>query len=288
MGSGSSRYFQDYVVPELRTERTGDCRAVYEAAAEIAQLLGWSAYDAGHQAVAARYFTLGLRLADEATDQLMGARLLANLSHQYNSIGNYTQALTMARAAQAALRGCGTASVETMCVMMEARALANLRDERAAVRAISHAERLFDRTAGDEPSWIRYYDAAELSGDIAHAFRDLGSAPRSSEFTRRALTHKTPRRTRLFIHLVHADNALKCGEIEEAAHFATTALRGAGDLQSQRFLRYLQEFCRNIPDFRHRALAEFTDIVGDSYPKFLREREPQKPTQLSVNPSRRV
>ncbi|WP_328388550.1 hypothetical protein [Nocardia sp. NBC_00416] len=266
-----THYFQNSVTPELRAERAGDSRrAVYGAAAEVAQLLGWSAYDAGHQSVAARYFTLGLRLADEAADQLMGARLLANLSHQYNAIGKYPQALTMARAAQAALRGRGTASVETMCVMMEARALANLRDERAAVRAIGHAERLFDRRTGDEPDWIGYYDAAELCGDIAHAFRDLGVAARSREFTQRALTPTTPRRTRVFIQLVNADVALKCGEIEEAAYLATGALHSGGALQSQRYLRYLQEFARSVPDLGDPAMVEFTEILGDRYPKLLR------------------
>ncbi|MFI5714261.1 hypothetical protein [Nocardia sp. NPDC051750] len=270
-------YFQNSVIPELRAERVGDRRrAVYGAGAEVAQLLGWSAYDAGHQPVAARYFTLGLRLADEASDQLMGARLLANLSHQYNSIGNYPQALTMARAAQAALRGRGTASVETLCVMMEARALANLRDERAASQAIGHAERLFDRRSDDEPDWIGYYDAAELSGDIAHAFRDLGVATRSREYTQRALTPTTPRRTRAFIQLVDAGSALKCGDIEEAASLATGALGSGGGLQSQRYLRYLQGFCRSVPDLRHPAMAEFTDIVSARYPKLLRPGEARR------------
>lgn len=266
-----THYFRNSVIPELRAERAGDRRpVVYGAAAEVAQLLGWSAYDVGHQSVAARYFTLGLRLADEASDQLMGARLLANLSHQYNSVGNYPQALTMARAAQAALRGRGTPSVEAMCIMMEARALASLRDERAASRAIGHAERLFDRRGDDEPDWIGYYDAAELSGDIAHAFRDLGIAARSREYTQRALTPRTPRRTRAFIQLVDADCALKCGDIEEAASFAAGALDSGSDLQSQRYLRYLRGFCRSVPDSGHPAIAEFTATVRDRYPKILR------------------
>lgn len=266
-------FFQSSVVPELRADRASDQhRAVCGAAAEVAQLLGWSAYDAGQQSTAARYFTLGLRLADEATDRLMGARLLANLSHQCNSIGNYSQALTTARAAQAALRGCGTASVETMCVMMEARALASLRDERQAVRVISHAERLFDRRTDDEPNWIGYYDAAELSGDIAHAFRDLGIATRSREFTQAALTPTTPRRTRAFIQLVDADAALKCGEIEEAAYLATRALRSGDRLRSRRYLRYLWTFSRSVPETGNPAMAEFIDTLNDRFPKLRRSR----------------
>ncbi|MGW5384157.1 hypothetical protein [Nocardia sp. NPDC003963] len=255
-------YFRHSVVPELRVHRPdGQRRAVFGAAAEVAQLLGWSAYDAGRQAVATRYFTLGLRLADEACDQLMGARLLANLSHQYNALGKYHQALTVSRAAQAALRGRGTNRVETMCVMMEVRALANMRDERGAALAISHAESLFDRSADDEPAWISYYDAAEFSGDLAHAFRDLGAVKRSREFAGTALTPATPRRTRAFIQIVDAEAALKAGDIEEAAHLATAALCGVGALQSQRYLQYLDSFSAKVPDLDHPAMAEFASAL---------------------------
>lgn len=265
-------YFRLSVVPELRVARPSALRrAVFAAAAEVAQLLGWSAYDAGHQAVAARYFTLGLRLADEAADHLMGARLLANLSHQYNSLGKFPQALTAARAAQAALRGHGTPSVETMCVMMEARALASVRDERGATLAIDHAERLFKRRAGNEPAWISYYDAAELAGDSAHAFRDLGAAAQTREFAEAALTASTPRRTRAFIQLVSADAALACGELEQAAALAVEALESGSDLRSQRYLRYLESFARAVPDLRHPVLARFTDIVSDRHPDLFGE-----------------
>lgn len=262
-------FFQESVIPELRVDRPDNQRrAVYAAAAEVTQLLGWSAYDAGRQAVAARYFTLGLRLADEAADRPMGARLLANLSHQYNALGDFRQALTTARAAQAALRGCGATRVETMCVMMEARALAGLRDGRGAAQAVSQAERLFGRSSNEEPAWISYYDAAELSGDIAHAFRDLGREKRAREFARAALTTTTPRRTRVFIKLLDAHAALNHGEMEEATHLATGALRIGKGLKSKRYLHYLRTFTRSIPDLGHPTVAEFTQTLVRQHPEF--------------------
>ncbi len=274
-------YFRGDVVPELRIDRPAAQRcAVYSAAAEVTQLLGWAAYDSGHHSVAMRYFTLGLRLADEAADHLMGARLLANLSHEFNSLGNYSQALTAARAAQAALRGRGTAAVETMCLMMEARALANLHDERGAALAISHAERIFERSTGSEPEWIGYYDAAELSGDIAHAFRDLGIPARTREFTQTALGPTTPRRTRAFIQLVAADATLASGEVEEAAQLATSALRSGSELQSRRYLQYVQAFCRAVPDLTHPAMAEFMDMVTTRYPRLLRPVDGSKRVRI--------
>ncbi|WP_157224269.1 hypothetical protein [Nocardia paucivorans] len=257
------------VIPELRVDRPDSRRqAVYAAAAEVTQLLGWSAYDLGRQAVAARYFTLGLRLADEASDRPLGARLLANLSHQYNALGDFRQALTTARAARVALRGCGAPRVETMCVMMEARALAGLRDGRGTVQAINQAERLFGCSSPEEPSWISYYDAAELSGDIAHAFRDLGEEKRAREFARAALTTTTPRRTRVFIKLLDAHAALQHGEMEEAAHLATGALRIGKGLKSKRYLHYLRTFARSLPEPGHPTMAEFTHTLIRQHPDF--------------------
>ena len=55
-------YFRSEIVPLLR-ERHPDPirREIFGAAAEVAQLLGWSAYDAGRHGAAQRYFMQGLR-----------------------------------------------------------------------------------------------------------------------------------------------------------------------------------------------------------------------------------
>ncbi|MBF6397849.1 hypothetical protein IU438_18835 [Nocardia cyriacigeorgica] len=263
-------YFHANVIPVLRAASTGRTgRDVYAAAAEVAQLLGWSAYDAGSHAVAARYFSLGLRLADEAHNQMLGARLLANLSHQSNFIGNPSQALEFARAAQAALRGRGAPKVETMCVMMEARALASLGDRRGASAAIIHAERVFERRAVDEPEWIGYYDAAELAGDIAHAFRDLAAPAEAGEFARAALTPTTPRRTRAFIQLVAAEVALAAEDLDQAAHIATSALHSGDGLSSHRYVSYLQKFTTSVPNMGDPELAEFVDLLATRHPQLI-------------------
>ncbi|WP_195012739.1 helix-turn-helix domain-containing protein [Nocardia cyriacigeorgica] len=266
-------YFHANVIPELRSASADMRGDVYAAAAEVAQLLGWSAYDAGSHAVAARYFSLGLRLADEAHDQMLGARLLANLSHQSNFIGNHSQALEFARAAQAALRGRGAPKVETMCVMMEARALASLGDRRGASAAVIHAERVFERRSVDEPEWIGYYDAAELAGDIAHAFRDLAAPSEAGEFARAALTPTTPRRTRAFIQLVAAEVALAAGDLDQAAHLATSALHSGDGLSSHRYVNYLQKFTGSVPHIDEPELAEFVDLLATRHPQFIAPRK---------------
>src|SRR5262249_436227 len=74
-------YFRSEVVPLLGRHTSGaERREVFRAAAEVAELLGWSAYDAGRFGAAQRYYAQGLRLAREANDELLGGWMLASLS----------------------------------------------------------------------------------------------------------------------------------------------------------------------------------------------------------------
>ncbi len=135
-------------------------REIFGAAAEVAQLLGWSAYDAGRNGAAQRYFMQGLRLASEAQDPVLGGRLLSNLSHQANYLGRYSEAVQFARAAQTGAAGRATPTVNAMFLAMEARALASSGDARMCAQVLNRAEQAFaQRDPTEDPAWIRYFDA---------------------------------------------------------------------------------------------------------------------------------
>ncbi|MGH3699899.1 MAG: hypothetical protein ACRDQY_10580, partial [Pseudonocardiaceae bacterium] len=93
-GGGHTRkmlliYWNTEIVPALRRRYPVVIHhEVMSVAADAAQLLGWSAYDAGRHGAAQRFFVQGLCLAREANDRLMGGQILSNLSHQANYLGN--------------------------------------------------------------------------------------------------------------------------------------------------------------------------------------------------------
>jgi tetratricopeptide (TPR) repeat protein len=259
-------YWKNEIVPLLRqrhTERTR--REVFAAAADAAEVLGWSAYDAGHQGLAQRYFAQGLRLADEAQDGLMGGQLLANLSHQANYLGGFTEAVQLARAAQAATAKRPSATVSSMFYAMEARALASLGDVRGCETALRTAEQMFGRRKpGDDPDWIGYFDEYELAGEAAHCYRDLGLHAKAQESALRAIDPAaTPERTQVFILMVQAVGALGGSGLDEALSLATGAVERAGSLTSSRYLRYLADF-RTLAGEKHRddpALRAFDEML---------------------------
>ena len=275
-GGGHTRemllfYFQSKVVPLLREHHPEPARReIFSAAAEVAQLLGWTAYDAGRHGAAQRYFVQGLRLAREANDHMLGGRLLANLSHQANYLGNFNDATQFARAAQSATIGKASATVTSMFLAMEARALASSGYGRECVQVLRRAEQAFERRSPDsDPAWISYFNAEELAGEAAHCFRDLGQPRETRLFAERAVEPaSTPARTRAFIGMVMAAGALTSGELEEAVHLAVQAVDAAGPLQSLRYIRYLKDFYRSLVDgySNHSLVSQFEERVRVHYP----------------------
>jgi hypothetical protein len=267
-------YWKTDIVPALRQSYPSVVRRqVFAAAAEAAQILGWSAYDAGRHGAAQRYFVQGLRLAREVDDPTLGGRLLSNLSHQANYLGNFGDAVQFARAAQAATAGRATATVGAMFLAMEARALASLGDGQRCADVLHRAEQMFGRSSpGEDPEWISYFDDLELAGEAAHCFRDLGDARQTRLFTANAIDPvRTPARTRAFIGMVDAAGALSGGDIDEAVTVATAAVSLAGPLQSSRYLRYVADFHSSLTERAapHRSVREFGELVRTSYPTLI-------------------
>jgi hypothetical protein len=191
-------YFRTEIMPLLRAQHPDPARReLFSAAAETAEMLGWSAYDAGRHGAAQRYYAQGLRMAGEAADPVLGARLMSSLSHQANYLGQFTDALQLARAAQSAAAGRATPTVLSMFLAYEARALASLGDQAGCAAALHRAEQQLDQRApGTDPQWISYFDELELAGEATHCARDLGLARQAREHAASALDPvATPPRT---------------------------------------------------------------------------------------------
>jgi len=253
LGGGHTRklllfYFRDQVLPlfdALPSRRRTD---LFIATAELAQMLGWSAYDAGRHGAAQRYFVYALRLARESSDDLLAARLLANLSHQANYLGSFQNAVELARAAQHAAIRCRSGRTTAMLHAMEARALASLDDGAGCAAALHRAEQSLDRsTDASDPDWISYFTPAELAGEAAHCFRDLRRPVETGHFGALAIAPAdTPARTRAFINMVTAAGSLAAGGLEQAIATARQAIELAGPLQTSRYQRYVRDFLRSV------------------------------------------
>lgn len=243
-------YFREDVLPLLNasySEKVGT--SLFGAAAEISQLLAWTAYDVGNHRLAHRYLTSTLRLSQVIDDRMFGARILGNLSHQANYLGNHTQAIQLARAAVESAKGRATPRAMSNYSAMEARALSNASDGIAAARAMKEAERHFERAhTAEDPAWLGYFDEAELMGELCHCFRDLKMRRDSVAQAQRAVDSTDPKyaRTLGFCRMVLAQSQLLNGELEAAVTTASLAVDGGDSLQSNRFQRYVTDFQNEV------------------------------------------
>lgn len=262
-------YFRHEVLPLLDasySERVGT--ALFGAAAEVSQLLAWTAYDTGNHRLAHRYLTSTLRLSQVIDDRMFGSRILGNLSHQANYLGSHSQAVQLARAAVEGAKGRATPRAMALNSAMEARALSNAGDRIAAGRAMNEAERHFEHAGtAEDPTWLGYFDEAELMGELCHCFRDLKMRREAVEQAQRAVDSTDPKyaRTLGFCRMVLAQSHLLNGELEAAVTTASLAVDGGDTLQSTRFQRYVTDFQAEVSiHAANPAVAAFNDQVRDA------------------------
>lgn len=171
-GGGHARtalveYMNSYVLP-LTKERHEESvqRAIYEAAAEQAYLVGWMAYDDGQHGLAQRYLIQSLRLANASENAILGAHVLAGMSDQANLLGHPHEALMLARAGRSGITMIDSPACMADLHVLESRALAALHDSRGTSAAVAKAEKTFQHVVPEnEPEWARFIDLAYLFGE---------------------------------------------------------------------------------------------------------------------------
>ncbi|MEU5051262.1 transcriptional regulator [Streptomyces sp. NPDC021096] len=238
-------------------------RELFAAVARLTELAGYMAVDTGQPGLAQRYYIQALRLAQAAGDRGYGGYVLAaSMSHLAASLGNPREIAQLAKAAQEGARGHVTPRAEAMFYAAEARGHALLGDARScqtvASRAISRLEAAENGPdSGDDPPWIRHFDRAYLSDELAHCHRDLGQAEPARRHAEDALTtHPTGRVRRRAIDLLLLATAhVQQREVEEACVTGTRALELLGTLRSNRGAEYLDDFRQRLEPYREEPVV---------------------------------
>ncbi|OLT25416.1 hypothetical protein BJF83_22930 [Nocardiopsis sp. CNR-923] len=152
--------------PQVRT-------LVQSALARISKVAGWMAFDAADIATARRCWVLGLSMAAEAEDALVTTSLLTDMARASIHTGDPTTGLSMLGMATASATR-ATPILRTAVAVVTARAHGALGDRRDCLTAIDAAHAHFDRhDAQTEPSWMAFFDAAQLAGDAGQALVPL-------------------------------------------------------------------------------------------------------------------
>jgi transcriptional regulator with XRE-family HTH domain len=241
-------------------------RSLFAATAELTQLAGWAAYDAGLHGLGQRYLIQALRLAVAAADLPLGAEILAAMSHQSAYLGAPAEAVDLARAAARLAADAGIPALIAEAAVLEAHGHAVGGDETACTSALTRAETALDKAdRSRDPEWMGYFDEAYLSAKFGHCFSALGRGDLAERFARRSLDMDVRYvRGRQFNLALYATAMAKQErpQVDKAATVGIEAVEVAEGLRSARSVDYvarlaerLAPYCglREVDEFNERA-----------------------------------
>jgi transcriptional regulator with XRE-family HTH domain len=194
------------LLPVVRAELDTVCRLADEAVytdrlgvrlhtviAELAQLVGWIASDAGHYRHAEQAYLTGAPAADTAGDRVLGAQLLSSLAYQITNIGKREDGLLIARTAVA---GATDATPVARALLLErlAWAAARCHDPDICRRTLDAVDDAYDqRSPGiSEPEWVYWLNRAEIDVMAARCHIQLGQPAAAEPLLTRALADYNP------------------------------------------------------------------------------------------------
>jgi hypothetical protein len=152
------------------TAETG--RALLGAVADLCQLAGWVASDAGLSRRAERYHLGGLRAAHAARDAPLAANLLSTLSYQAANVGDPREAVLLATGAYTEAEGRAPPVARALLLERVAWANARVGDVRATESALGAAGDAFAAAEPDSgPPWAYWLTAGEVDRAAAVATR---------------------------------------------------------------------------------------------------------------------
>jgi ATP/maltotriose-dependent transcriptional regulator MalT len=125
-----------------------------------------------------------------------------------------------------------------MLAAMEACAHAARGDASPCLRALTDAERAFERSnPSEDPPWVDF-DEGGLTGHLARSFRDLNRPREAEQFAVRSiqLCRPTHLRTRVQRYAILASAHAQQGDLEGACAVGRQALEEMGRLRSKRTL----------------------------------------------------
>lgn len=261
-------------------------RRLFAALAELGQLAGWMAFDAGQHGLAQRYFFTALRASKESGYRSMAAHVLADLAFQSASREQPADAVQLGEAAsEVAARMPATVRASVSTRLAYGYAVAHQLDdfERAYQSAL---DTLTDRSA-DEPEWMYFLTPNHLDSQAGYALIHAGTLdvgandPRTSRALlrrgesllrtgayARPIEREPSQRRALFEGAWMAVAAANRGDVEQACSIGRVAVARTEHARSARsmgVLRVLESCLRRRS--RNEHVADFLPVLRTALTK---------------------
>lgn len=211
--------------------------ALHVVHGELRNGAGWFAFDAGRQAEARHWWLEASHVAQLVGNDRLFVDAASLLSRQATELGWPREGIDLARAAQQAAKSWGTPRLRSHLLSLEALGYSRAGDEQASWHALHQAGVLLGAgPQDDDPSWLYFWDEADLACGEARAALYLGDLPTAERCSRTALAAVRPEypRNRTSYLAQRAELLVGQRSIEEAVATATQAVVGASEVSSAR------------------------------------------------------
>ncbi|MFH9745110.1 Tat pathway signal protein [Streptomyces anulatus] len=240
-------------------------RGMTSAAAELAYLAGWTAFDGREHPLAQGWLTTATKLAEEAGDAPLAGHALRALAHQAVDLGNPRRAVQLAEASLASRRyGHACWRERSLLGVVHARGLAAAGEKKAAVAALLRAEQDLGKaeTGDDEPSRVFFYTEASLAHETAAALRDLGDLQGAEAQFRRSVRTRGAQFVRTHAVTLGSLGAVQAqqGHLDIACDTWSQALDAMSGVQSGRAREAVVQMRRAVSPFRNRAGSRAAEL----------------------------
>jgi len=147
---------------------------MHSAVAHLGSTIGFMLFDQGQHLEARKVYLASLQVAREASDPWpLRAIVLSEMARQCLHLGEHDNALELLRIARGADDEI-TPTAKAMLHGVRARAYAGQGNVQETDRFVGEAEIEFGRAdPANDPSWISWFDRAELHGETGHAYYAL-------------------------------------------------------------------------------------------------------------------
>ncbi|MGH2776457.1 MAG: hypothetical protein ACRDJT_13625, partial [Actinomycetota bacterium] len=241
-------------------------RRLYIALAELGQLAGWVAHDAGRSELGQRYHVTALHAAHSADDRPLGAHILGCMADQAARHGRAAEAVTLIETAVLGIRGRATPRLLAELYIRKAYALATMEDGSACVAAVAKARTQVEQFKQDsDPRWLYWVTPAEITAGAGDCLLQLGQPDRATALLGGgiALFDESFARDRQ-IYLTHLADALarpgKQRDLEAATDRGLAAVHLAESLTSTRGIDCLRDLYRQMqPHASVPAVGDFLE-----------------------------
>ena len=241
-------------------------RKLHMALAQLGQLCGWSAWDAGDIGLAQRYNIAALRAAHSADDRPLGAYILGSMAKQVAHQGNPAEAATLAETALVGVRNHRTPRLLAQLHIRHAYASARLRDTSVCTEAISKARAQIEQLdSDDDPPWLYWVVPAWITVEAGNCLLKLDQPDRAAAMLHDGLAlfdESFVRDQQLYtVHL--ADTLTRPGkqqDLDAAAGLGMASIDLAESLDSTLSADLLRDLChRMAPHAKVPTVRDFLD-----------------------------